>query len=561
MKLLITAILFVALTTAAIIPDPPQLGAEFDYNGLPDVDLRAYAEEAWEQGREDSALVLLDYIIESDLPDATAAKGQRDEWLAELAKRDSAMGMLMAVGWGAISGEVDSAGSMAGSTLADFFIYGDVRDAFKELFLEENTDEFILLLSAAGIATVTFPPADPAVSCLKTARKMGSLSEPLVKQLTKILKVAKESKNSMALAQLKEVFTAVYELLKNTKTWATFSTLLSRARNLDEVKLLAKIAGQTHDGAKRLSQLFAVALTQGKQQADEAVKYLQTYGQKGMDAMYGALRKGPDGLKFVAKHPTLTSRVLKGGRKVQVWGVNELTDWYHSLIYRFGNGVVWAKRAFVGLLFASIVMLWTPAAWLRRLSRITSVKGSGKARKMPVFANQLAVVLGIVLIVMAVYVVMDSQAVADSGKATIMTSAGGIQSSGGSSGETADLAPPTSVMLSILFIGFIVVGQVTIGFEARRRILKASSEGQSSAHRLRLLESQDTWLDLPLFVGLAGTILAFIFISLDAGISRMLAYSSTIGGILVAVIIRLAVYQPAREILIREAPSKEFQET
>lgn len=561
MKLLITAILFVALTTAAIIPDPPQLGAEFDYNGLPDFDLRAYAEEAWAEGREDTALVLLDYIIESNLPDATAAKGQRDEWLAELAKRDSAIGKLMAVGWGAISGEVDSPESMAGSTVADFFIYGDARDAFKELFLEENTDEFIFLLSVAGLATTAFPPADPAVSCLKTARKIGSISEPLVQQLTKIFKAARESKNTMAIEQLKEAFTVVFELLKNSKTWATFSTLLTQARNLDEVKLFAKIAGHTRDGAKRLSQLFAVSLKQGAQQAEATVKYLQTQGQRGMDAMYGALRKGPDGLKFIAKNPTLTSRALKGGRKMQVWGVNELTDWYHSLIYKFGHGVVWAKRAFVGLLLASIVMLWLPAAWLRRLFGVTSVNGTGKARKVPEFANRLAAVSGIVLIVMAVYVVMDSQAVTGSGDVTVLASGGGVQSSDGNSGGTADPASPTSMMLSILFIGIIVVAQVMIGFEARRRIVKASSEAESSAHRLRLLESQDTWLDLPLFVGLAGTILAFIFISLDAGISRMLAYSSTIVGILVAVIIRLAVYQPAREILIRKSTAKESQES
>lgn len=64
MKLLLTSILIIAMLTSAIIPDPIQLGATFDYNQLPDADLRLYAEEAWEEGREESAILLLDYIVD-----------------------------------------------------------------------------------------------------------------------------------------------------------------------------------------------------------------------------------------------------------------------------------------------------------------------------------------------------------------------------------------------------------------------------------------------------------------------------------------------------------------
>lgn len=119
---------------------------------------------------------------------------------------------------------------------------------------------------------------------------------------------------------------------------------------------------------------------------------------------------------------------------------------------------------------------------------------------------------------------------------------------GGSSG----LASPASKMLSILFVVGAILAQLMVGFAARKRILKAKNEDGSPERRLRLLENQDAWLDLPLFIGLGGTILAFIFISLDAGVSRILAYSSTAAGIIVAVTLRMYFFQPAREALIRE---------
>ncbi len=560
MKLLITSLLIIAMITTAIIPDPIQLGAKFDYDQLPDADLRDFAEDAWEEGREESAILLLDYIVEQDMEDAPAARAQRDEWLVALAARDTALGRLKAFGWGALTGEVTSGAGMAGATVADFFVYGDVRDLVNQIVFEDDKDELIILLSAAGVATTAFPPADPAVSALKLARKSSALSEPLVLQLKKLIRVAQTSgASSASVMKLREVFAAVFELAKNTKSWATFSTLLKQARDLDQIKLLARIAGNSQDGAKQLAQLMTVAAKGGQKHAEDAISYLKVHGQRGMDAMYAALRKGPDGLKFIAKNPTLSARALKNARKLQVYGVDELTDWYHAMVYRFGDWVVWAKRAITGLLLAMVGMLWMPRQFFRRRfwKRSNESTDSGDAGAGLVWANRISGVVGVVLLVMVTYVVFDLSTVPAEGAGPYIASMPG--SSGGSLGGS-ELPEPSNLMLSVLFIGLVILLQFAVWFAARSRILRVSEEEESNANRMKLLDNQDTWLDLPLFVGLAGTILAFILISIDAGMSRMLAYLSTVLGILASVLLRLRYYQPTRERLIRGSKKGEEAE-
>ena len=69
--------------------------------------------------------------------------------------------------------------------------------------------------------------------------------------------------------------------------------------------------------------------------------------------------------------------------------------------------------------------------------------------------------------------------------------------------------------------------------------------------RLKRLENLDVFLDLPLFTGLALTVFAFILITLDAGMSRHFAYTSTVVGILSAVSLRIWYQYPLKERLIQ----------
>jgi hypothetical protein len=87
---------------------------------------------------------------------------------------------------GLITGEPDDVVGLAGTTLGDLFVFGDVRDAVREgsrLASGEEADQLVLGLACVGIAVTagtytTFGAAAPArvgLSVVKAARKTGRL--------------------------------------------------------------------------------------------------------------------------------------------------------------------------------------------------------------------------------------------------------------------------------------------------------------------------------------------------------------------------------------------------
>ena len=88
---------------------------------------------------------------------------------------------------GLITGEPDNVVSLAGTTLGDLFVFGDIRDAVREgahYANGETVDELVLGLSLVGIAITagtyaTFGAATPArigLSAAKAARKTGRIA-------------------------------------------------------------------------------------------------------------------------------------------------------------------------------------------------------------------------------------------------------------------------------------------------------------------------------------------------------------------------------------------------
>ncbi len=75
--------------------------------------------------------------------------------------------------------------------------------------------------------------------------------------------------------------------------------------------------------------------------------------------------------------------------------------------------------------------------------------------------------------------------------------------------------------------------------------------------RMRRLDNADLFLDLPLYFGLFGTVSSFVIMSFNPQISRLLAYSSTLIGIIFSVILRLTMQYPLRQRFIAELPVSE----
>lgn len=68
--------------------------------------------------------------------------------------------------------------------------------------------------------------------------------------------------------------------------------------------------------------------------------------------------------------------------------------------------------------------------------------------------------------------------------------------------------------------------------------------------QLTLLENAEIFLEVPLYIGLFGTVLAFLVLSLSHSGSLLIAYSSTLIGILFSLVLRLTLYYPFRKKLL-----------
>ncbi len=70
--------------------------------------------------------------------------------------------------------------------------------------------------------------------------------------------------------------------------------------------------------------------------------------------------------------------------------------------------------------------------------------------------------------------------------------------------------------------------------------------------KLKKLENADIFLDLPLYVGLFGTVAAFVVMSFNPITSRLIAYSSTLIGVVISVLLRTIILFPYRQSLLSD---------
>ena len=116
--------------------------------------------------------------------------------------------------------------------------------------------------------------------------------------------------------------------------------------------------------------------------------------------------------------------------------------------------------------------------------------------------------------------------------------------------KTVENINRTAAHLSLFILIFILILQAFAFVTAAGVFsgLKRSTEAVSV--RLKKLDNADLFLDLPLYFGLLGTVASFVVMSFNPNISRLIAYSSTLVGIIFSVILRLTLQYPLKQSLI-----------
>ncbi len=110
--------------------------------------------------------------------------------------------------------------------------------------------------------------------------------------------------------------------------------------------------------------------------------------------------------------------------------------------------------------------------------------------------------------------------------------------------------------ISLFIFTFIIFLQFFAVYLAGRVVKKIVRSDLSPSFKLASFKNADTFLDLPLYIGLFGSVSSFLLISFSPQSSRLVAYSSTLIGIIFSVISRLGILYPAKQKIIAEAASE-----
>ena len=104
--------------------------------------------------------------------------------------------------------------------------------------------------------------------------------------------------------------------------------------------------------------------------------------------------------------------------------------------------------------------------------------------------------------------------------------------------------------LSFYIFSSIIVIQFTALFVAFRVFRGLRLSRECVELKLKKIENADIFLDLPLYIGLFGTVSSFIVMTFNPQISRLIAYSATLIGIIFSVVLRVALQFPLRQQLL-----------
>ncbi len=108
-------------------------------------------------------------------------------------------------------------------------------------------------------------------------------------------------------------------------------------------------------------------------------------------------------------------------------------------------------------------------------------------------------------------------------------------------------------LISLVFTIFFFTLQMFLYFLGRSHIHRIKKVTADASTKVKLLENEDHLFDMGLYVGLSGTVLSLIVITMGwSDIGLMSAYTSTLFGIIEVALLKLTLLRPYKKVLILE---------
>lgn len=106
-----------------------------------------------------------------------------------------------------------------------------------------------------------------------------------------------------------------------------------------------------------------------------------------------------------------------------------------------------------------------------------------------------------------------------------------------------------------IFVGIIIV-QILVLFVGVAVFGRIRRSTDSSEVKLARLANADIFLDLPLYIGLFGSVSSFMVMSFSSSSGQLIAYSSTLIGIIFCTCLRVFLLYPLKSKLISQTSGK-----
>jgi hypothetical protein len=129
------------------------------------------------------------------------------------------------------------------------------------------------------------------------------------------------------------------------------------------------------------------------------------------------------------------------------------------------------------------------------------------------------------------------------------------------SGETLARRSELTAQISMWIFVFITSLQMIALWVGYAAISNIRHSTDAVTLKIKNLENSEIFFDIPLYFGLFGTVSAFLVMTFSPQSSRLIAYSSTLIGIIFSLLLRLTLQYPLRRTLMRQAYEEEAAAT
>lgn len=309
--------------------------------------------------------------------------------------------------------------------------------------------------------------------------------------------------------------------------------IISSLTHLDQLGDLIRIAALFQTHFKHQEQLCILLATCPKKYFKSSLEFIERGGEKSIYQLLEFLRYGDKAFEIVFTH----NKSLRQDWQVKIWS--------HSIPVTIFNKIMDHKES--AHVLRIFFMLLATFLLLKSLS--------DNQRNYALSARLIMVTL----ITSFFLLILENNPVLAGEVPKLQIGNRNLQdlSTTLASFETNTLVQEQVDMVSLLLILFFFILQIGIFFWSKSQVNTIKGSSHSAELQVKLVENEEPLFDMGLYIGLAGTILSLLFLSLghqDQGL--MSAYTSTLFGIMEVAIFKLYILRPFKAELLLSIKNK-----